>query len=105
MNIKRLSITTIVMIVVQITFAQEKTISGTVSDVSGVLPGVSVIIEGTTKGVETDFDGKYAIKAKTGDVLVFIYVGYEKIEKVVEDSSNVVNVILEGGMVKLMRLL
>ena len=60
-----------IALVVQISFAQEKTVSGTVSDNSGALPGVSVIIEGTTNGVETDFDGKYSIKAAQGDVLVF----------------------------------
>ena len=79
---------------VQITFAQEKTISGTVSDSSGILPGVSVTIKGTAKGTETDFDGKYNIKAKTRDVLVFRYLGYKTTEKTVV-TSNTVNVTLE----------
>ena len=81
---------------VQITFAQEKTVSGTVSESSGPLPGVSVLIKGTTQGTETDFDGKYSIKTKTGDVLVFSYLGYKSVERTV-GSSNTINVTLEEG--------
>jgi TonB-linked SusC/RagA family outer membrane protein len=99
MKTKSSGILTLFMaLVMQITFAQERTISGTVSDKDGPLPGVSVLIRGTTIGNETDFDGKFSIRAKTGDLLEFSYVGYEKIEKVVEDSSNVINVILEEGI-------
>jgi len=55
--------------------AQEKTITGVVFDESDPLPGVSVIVIGTTNGTETDFDGKYAIKADVGDKLIFSFVG------------------------------
>ena len=55
--------------------AQQRTISGIVSEESGGIPGVSILIKGTNKGTETDFDGKYSIKANTGDVLVFSYIG------------------------------
>ncbi|MFY9242713.1 MAG: SusC/RagA family TonB-linked outer membrane protein [Polaribacter sp.] len=84
-------LTLLLAFVVQISFAQEKTISGTVSDNSGSLPGVSVIIKGSTTGTETDFDGKYSIKAKAGDVLVFRYLGYKANEQTV-GASNVINV-------------
>ena len=87
-------LTLLLALVVQISFAQEKTISGTVSDESGGLPGVSVIIKGTLKGTETDFDGKYSVKVKTGDILVFSYLGYKQIEKVVS-ASNTINVSME----------
>jgi hypothetical protein len=50
-------LTLLLALVVQITFAQSKTISGIVSDESGPLPGVSIIIKGTGTGTETDFDG------------------------------------------------
>ncbi|MBS3992686.1 MAG: SusC/RagA family TonB-linked outer membrane protein [Bacteroidetes bacterium] len=83
---------------VQISFAQEKTITGTVSDESGPLPGVSVLIKGTTVGVATDFDGKFSIKAKVGDALMFSYVGFETQTKVV-GSTNVINVTLSGTQV------
>jgi len=80
----------------QITFAQEKTVSGTVSDDSGPLPGVSVVIKGTTHGTETDFDGKYSIKANVGAILQFSYVGMETQEKTV-GQSNTINVTLKAS--------
>ena len=86
-------LTLLLALVVQISFAQEKTISGTVTEESGALPGVSVLKKGTTTGTETDFDGKYTIKAAAGDVLVFSYLGYKTVEKTV-GSSNTINVAL-----------
>ena len=80
-------LTLLLALVVQISFAQEKTVSGTVSESSGVLPGVSVSIKGTAKGTETDFDGKYSIQANTGDVLSFSYIGYTTAEKTVGNAS------------------
>ncbi|WGH75935.1 von Willebrand factor type A domain-containing protein [Tenacibaculum tangerinum] len=71
--------------------AQQKTIKGIVSDESDPLPGVTIMVKGTTNGTETDFDGKYSIKAKKGDILVFSYVGMKTVQKNVEDSS-VINV-------------
>ena len=82
-------LTLLLAMVVQVSFAQEKTVSGTVTEVSGPLPGVSVSIKGTAKGTETDFDGKYSIKAKTGAVLVFSYVGYTEVEKVVGNATTI----------------
>jgi len=79
---------------VQVSFAQEKTVSGTVSDESGSLLGVSILIKGTTTGSETDFDGNYSIRAKSGDVLVYSYLGYKTVEKTV-GISNTINVTLE----------
>lgn len=81
-------------LVVEISFAQQKTITGTVSDSSGPLPGVSVLVKGTNKGNESDFNGNYSIQAKTGDVLVFRYLGYKMISKTVTES-NTINSLLE----------
>jgi TonB-linked SusC/RagA family outer membrane protein len=70
-------LTLLLAFVVQLTFAQEKTISGTVVDETNMpLPGATVLIKGTTTGASTDFDGNYTISAKQGDVLSFSYVGY-----------------------------
>ncbi|WP_241697274.1 carboxypeptidase-like regulatory domain-containing protein [Capnocytophaga canis] len=64
--------------------AQTVSVKGTVTDESKVpLPGVSVLIKNTTRGVATDFDGKYEIKANQGDVLVFSYLGFVTQEKTV----------------------
>ncbi len=79
--------------VVQFTFAQERTITGTVSDETGALPGVSVLIEGTTTGTETDFDGNYTIMANEGDNLRFSFVGMTTVVRTV-GASNVINVTL-----------
>jgi TonB-linked SusC/RagA family outer membrane protein len=72
-------------------FTQENIISGTVSDNTGALPGVSIIIKGTSVGTESDFDGKYKISATIGNVLVFRYLGY-KIEERTIGSLNVINI-------------
>lgn len=69
--------------------AQERTITGIVSDDSGPLPGVSILIKGTTTGTETDFEGRYAIKANTRDVLVFSFVGMMPQEITVGSSSTI----------------
>lgn len=68
------------------TRAQIKTITGTVTDGSGPLAGVSILVKGTAIGTQTDFDGKYTIKASTGDILVFAYIGYKSEEITVKDK-------------------
>jgi len=65
-------LTLLLALMVQFTFAQQKTISGTVSDESGPLPGVNVIIQGTNIGVSSDFDGNYQINVDNGQILVFL---------------------------------
>ena len=80
--------------VVQISFAQTKTVSGAVSDNTGPLPGVVVMIKGTDQGTETDFDGNFSIVAKPGAVLQFSYIGMKATEKTI-GKSNLVNVVLE----------
>ena len=84
-------LTLFLALVVQISFAQQKTISGVVTDASGTLPGVSVIVKGSSNGTETDFDGKFSISAKVGDVIVFRYLGYQTVERTV-GSQNTINV-------------
>ena len=93
-------LTLLLAFVVQVTFAQERTITGTVSDESGPLPGVSVLIEGTTSGTETDFDGNYSIEANSGDVLRFSFVGMTTVTRTVgaESSINVTMVSEENTL-------
>ncbi len=90
----------IAMLFCLITFAQQKTITGTVSDNSGPLPGANVVIKGTTKGVQTNLDGKYTIKAKIGQIITFSYIGLDDQEKIV-GASNVINVTLTQANLKL----
>jgi TonB-linked SusC/RagA family outer membrane protein len=81
--------------VVQLTFAQQRTISGTVSDENGLpLLGATVVISGSSTGTTTDFDGNYKINANTGNVLIFSYVGYQG-QNISVGASNTVNVTLQ----------
>jgi TonB-linked SusC/RagA family outer membrane protein len=87
-------LTLLLAFVVQLTFAQEKTVSGTILDNSGLpLPGATVLVKGTTTGTSSDFDGNYSIKANAGATLVFSFVGYTT-QEVKVGSSNTINVTL-----------
>ena len=63
---------------ISLTFAQERTVTGTVSsDAEGPIPGVNIVIQGTTQGAVTDVDGNYSITVPGPDaVLVFTSIGY-----------------------------
>ncbi|MGB0778143.1 MAG: SusC/RagA family TonB-linked outer membrane protein [Flavobacteriaceae bacterium] len=88
-------LTLFLMFAVQIVFAQSQTISGSVSDETGPLPGVSVVVEGTNKNVQTDFDGNYTIEASNGDVLLFSYVGMTPVQVSVAPGANY-NVVMQS---------
>jgi TonB-linked SusC/RagA family outer membrane protein len=89
--------TLVLALSMQFSFAQEKTVSGVVSDGTGPVPGANVIVRGTKNGVQTDFDGKYSIKAKVGDVLLISFVGMDD-ARVTVGASNVINVKLQSGV-------
>lgn len=72
----------------------QQTVSGTISDATGPLPGVNVRVKGTSKGVISDFDGKYTIEAKGTGTLIFSYLGYGTKEVSIGGQSTV-NVTLE----------
>ena len=81
----------------QFSFAQQdKTVSGVVSDATGPLPGANVQVQGTTRGTSTDADGKFSVKAKSGDVLVVSFVGATDV-KVSVGGANTYNVKLTQG--------
>ncbi|MEM9076374.1 MAG: TonB-dependent receptor [Bacteroidota bacterium] len=74
---------------------QEKTISGNVSDQQDLpLPGVSIVVVGTTSGTQTDFDGNYTISAAEGQRLRFSYLG-QKTVTITIGASNTINVQME----------
>jgi TonB-linked SusC/RagA family outer membrane protein len=80
----------------QFSFAQEKTVTGTVTTASDglPLPGANVIVKGTSRGQQTDFDGNFSITASQGDILVISYVGMKTTEITVGAANNY-NVSLE----------
>ncbi|EAQ99730.1 SusC/RagA family TonB-linked outer membrane protein [Maribacter sp. HTCC2170] len=89
-------LTVLALLCIQGMIAQTKTVSGTVTDASdgSPLPGVNVLVQGTTNGAQTDFDGNYSIQASEGDVLLFSYLGM-KSQSATVGSSSTINVTME----------
>lgn len=77
--------------VMQFSYAQEKTVTGTVTSATDglPLPGVNVIVKGTTRGVQTDFDGNYSIRTSSGETLVFSSIGFKNFEAKVAASTTI----------------
>ncbi len=95
MKLKFTCLTLILAFVVQLSFAQDRTITGKVADESNLpLPGVNILVKGTSRGAQTDFDGAYSIKASSGEVLVFSYIGL-KTQEIVIGSSNTIDLVME----------
>ena len=70
-------------------YAQQ--ITGSVSDDNGLpLPGASIVIQGTSDGTTTDFDGNFSIESSQGSSLVISYVGYES--QIIVVGSSQINV-------------
>jgi len=82
--------------------AQEKTVTGTVVEEGSneAIPGVTVIVKGTTSGTITDADGKFTLQAADTDVLVFSYIGYVSAEQLVGSASSI-NIALKASDVGL----
>jgi TonB-linked SusC/RagA family outer membrane protein len=79
---------------------QAQTITGTVSDATGPLPGANVLVKGTTNGTQTDFDGNYTIDADTEATLVFSYIGYKTAQVPVSGQTSI-DITLEEDASKL----
>ncbi|MGB2685548.1 MAG: carboxypeptidase-like regulatory domain-containing protein, partial [Olleya sp.] len=70
-------------------------VKGTVSDENGLpLPSATITVKGSTESTTTDFDGNFIIKAKTGAILTFSYVGYGTMQKTI-GVDNVINLTLK----------
>jgi len=82
-------------LIVHVSFAQEKTVSGTVNDQDGLpLPGVNILVIGTTNGTQTDFDGNYTISASEGQTLLFTYIGQKDVRQIV-GAGNTITIQME----------
>ena len=85
-------LTSFMMLCFVFSFAQEKTVSGKVTDQNGApLPGVSVLVVGSTTGTQSDFDGLYSLSVAQGATLRFSYIG-QKTQDIVVGSSNTIDV-------------
>ena len=98
-NLKMFSLG-IAMLISFLTFGQEKTITGTVTDAIGPIPGANVVVKNTKRFAQTDVDGKYTIKANQGEKLVFSFIGYKDVQVVV-GQSKIINVQLNPKSVQL----
>lgn len=88
----RISVLTFLcLLFINAAFAQDITVTGTVSDGADktTIPSVSVILKGTTKGTQTDANGKYAISVPANGTLVFTYIGYNTQEIPVNNQKTV----------------
>ncbi|PCJ98443.1 MAG: SusC/RagA family TonB-linked outer membrane protein [Flavobacteriaceae bacterium] len=82
-------------------YAQEKTISGIITDQDAIpLPGVNIIIKGTTTGTQSDFNGNYNISVSSGDVLIFSYIGQLTIERRIGDAT-IINIQMKNDTAQL----
>jgi hypothetical protein len=83
------------------TYAQQKQITGKVSDESGApVPGVTIAVKGTTMGTITDMDGSYTMSVPANAVLIFSYIGMKPQEVVVGAQSNI-NVSMQADVIGL----
>lgn len=80
--------------------AQNLTVRGVVSDESEALPGVSILIEGTSKGTVTDLNGHYSIEAKKGSKLIFSYIGYRS-QTITVTNQTTLNVVMKTDAIQL----
>ena len=78
----------------------QKTVTGTVSDKEGTIPGVNVSVKGTNQGTITNIDGTYSVSVPEGStVLVFSYIGM--LSQEITITSDVINVVLESSDITL----
>lgn len=93
-------LTLLSVLMMQISFAQERTVSGTVTDETGFpVPGVTIVVKGTTTSTQTDFDGKFSISATPQQTLVFTYIGMGS--KEASAAQQTINVSLASAATEL----
>ena len=85
-----LSVVLMLLLSASFAWAQDVQVNGTVYDETGApMPGVSILVKGTTRGTTTDLDGKYSIAAPNSGVLVFSFIGYTTMEETVGNRSKI----------------
>tara|TARA_R110002049_G_scaffold993_11_gene7254 strand:+ start:33328 stop:36399 length:3072 start_codon:yes stop_codon:yes gene_type:complete len=93
---RKLLYSVLVLMVSSVFMYAQKTVTGTITDNSGMpLPGVNLVIKGTTIGASTNFDGQYSINTQTAsDVLVFSFIGFKN-QEIAVGNQSVINVTLQ----------
>lgn len=84
------------LIMVPATLMAQSTVTGTVTDKANAmpLPGVNVIVKGTSRGVSTDFDGNYSLEVNQGETIVISYLGFTS-QEIVYNGQSKIDVTLE----------
>lgn len=103
---KKIALLLVLFFCINQAFSQDRTITGKISDEEGMgLPGATVQLKGTTKGIISDMDGNYSITVSTDEgILVFSYIGYTS-QEVPVGQGNVINVQLHEDMQQLEQVL
>lgn len=97
---RNILVTLLCCMITMVGFAQQRTVSGTVFGADGTsIPGVTIVVKGTTIGTVTNTDGKFFIEAKSDDVLQFSYIGMQNIE--VSAVNTTIRVEMKASDVKL----
>ena len=92
---KKIVLLLMIVFAVQNSFAQVKTINGTVTDLEGIpLPSANILIQGTSRGTDSDFDGKFTIQVNVGETLLVSYIGYET-QRIIIGEQNTLNIQLK----------
>jgi TonB-dependent starch-binding outer membrane protein SusC len=91
MRMKKILLTTCCWLLLLISYAQERTVTGKVTDEAdgSALPGVSVVMKNSTRGTVTDTNGNFSISANPEDILVFSFIGFEKSEVLVGQQTSI----------------
>src|SRR5688500_2089761 len=87
-------VSVMLLLMCMVSYAQQRVVTGTIKDPAGIgLPGVNVLVKGTTNGATTDVEGAYFLNASQEDVLVISFIGYQT-QEVAVGSQTIINVIL-----------
>ncbi|GAF02184.1 SusC/RagA family TonB-linked outer membrane protein [Saccharicrinis fermentans] len=98
----KIGLLTLLLLIPVFGFAQEKTIKGKITDETGYgVPGVSVVIQGTTNGTITNIEGEYVLNAIAGETLHVSFIGYKSQTVVVSASGSVYDFVLEEEFISL----
>lgn len=97
----KLFFTYLSMLVFFVSFGQERKITGTILDKNEPIPGARVVVKGTRRGTQTDFDGKFSISAKNGDTLVLKFIGYYDYELEIGEKISNYTIILKQNNIQL----
>ena len=77
-----------------ITAHAQQTVTGVVTDANGPIPGVTVAVQGSTRGTQTDTDGRYSIQASQGETLIFSIIGYTR-QTITVGTSTTIDVVMQ----------